>query len=363
MHEKGILHQFDSIVKSFSKRDKIALIHDLDADGVSSGVIVYNSLKLLRGKAPDLVVTQSFKTVELLPKTISLLKKKKISKVIVVDFALDQQPESVKMTENLVDQILVIDHHKSYGKPGKKTFFLKAQLVSDLEPSTYPTSKLAFDLFSRHVNLEKWSWIACVGLIGDNQLEQWRGFIGRCAKDHDSSVEEFTQIMNIISAVEVLAPEKLNGLLKFYASCSSPRQMLSSRYAPYAEKLESEMASLMKKFEKEKQVFPDAQLVWFEFNAKHNIKSAIINSVSNESYPHYTVVFVQGKGDGFVSFSARRQDFKVKMNDILENAVKGFENAGAGGHVPAAAGRCKKKDLPELKRRIIRLLSGPPLKA
>ncbi len=357
MDEKGILPQFDSIVKSFSVRDKIALIHDLDADGVSSGAITFNAITLLRGKAPDLVVTQSFKTVELLPKTISLLKKKKISKVIVVDFALDQQPESVKMAEKLVDQILVIDHHKSYGKPGKKTFFLKAQFVSDLEPSNYPTSKLAFDLFSRHVRLEKWSWIAAIGLLGDNQLEQWRGFIEGAAKEHNSSVAELNEIMLIISAVEVLVPEKLNGLLKFYASCSSPKEMLSSKYASYAEKLESEMASLMKKFEKEKQVFPDAQLVWFEFNAKHNIKSAIINSVSNESYPHYTVVFVQDKGDGFVSFSARRQDFKVKANDLLESAVKGFGDAGAGGHVPAAAGRCKKSDLPELKKRIVAMLS------
>ena len=35
------------------------------------------------------------------------------------------------------------------------------------------------------------------------------------------------------------------------------------------------------------------------------------------------------------------------MNELLENAVRGFEHAGAGGHIPAAAGRIMKKDLPK----------------
>ena len=66
---------------------------------------------------------------------------------------------------------------------------------------------------------------------------------------------------------------------------------------------------------------------------------------------------MQDRGNGFVSFSARRQDFKVKTNDLLEKAVKGFENAGAGGHIPASAGRIKKEDLPEFKKRILKALA------
>ena len=50
MEKNEYLEKFDSIVKAFSKEDKIALIHDLDADGVSSGAITYNAIKLLIGK-------------------------------------------------------------------------------------------------------------------------------------------------------------------------------------------------------------------------------------------------------------------------------------------------------------------------
>src|SRR3989344_4365800 len=90
MPEKGVLARFDSFVKELSKSDRIALIHDLDADGISSGAITINAIRLLRGKGPDAIITQPFKTVELLPKTIAELRKRKINKIVCVDFALDQ---------------------------------------------------------------------------------------------------------------------------------------------------------------------------------------------------------------------------------------------------------------------------------
>ena len=220
MQRKTALKKFDSIVKGFTKRDRIALIHDLDADGVSSGAIAYNAVKLLRGKAPDLVITQPFKTVELLPQTLKLLRRKKISKIIIVDFAAEQYPETLRKAEKIAGQILIIDHHKQYSKGSKKTFILKAQHISGIDPSRYPTSKLVFDLFSRHADIEKLSWVASIGLLGDNQLRQWKKFVVAAAKKHKSSVAEFEKVAGIISAVEVLEPRKLGGLLLLITNAS-----------------------------------------------------------------------------------------------------------------------------------------------
>src|SRR3989344_7296686 len=207
MEKEACLAKFDSIVKSFSADDRIALAPDLDAEGISSGAITYNAIKLLRGRAPDLVITQPYKTVELLPKTIALLKKKKITKLIVVDSALDQQPSSIEAEEKIVSQILVIDHHKDYAPTGlKKTFVIKPQFISDVEPSRYPSAKLAFDLFSRHADMKKCSWIACMGLMGDNQLGQWRDFVESSAAEHSTNVDELWKAVQVISAVETLAP-------------------------------------------------------------------------------------------------------------------------------------------------------------
>ncbi|MCR4335484.1 MAG: DHH family phosphoesterase, partial [archaeon] len=352
MQKKEYLEKFDSIVKGFSKEDRIALIPDLDADGVSAGAIIYNAIKQITGKEPLLII-QHYKTTELLPETLEILKKEKIQKLIIVDSAAEQSKESLEKAEKIVDEILVIDHHKDYNyNSSEKVFIIKAQYINTIDPSKYPSSKLAYDLFSRHADLEKYSWIASVGLIGDNQLKQWESFVETAIANNDSSIEEFFGVMVIISAVETLAPENLGELLVFYANASSPNEIIASEFSKYIEILNNQIDEIMKKFNSDKELFDEQNLVWFEFKSKSNIKSVVINKVSNEMFPNKTIIFVQDKGGDFVSFSVRRQDFKVKTNELLENAVEGFEGAGAGGHIPASAGRIRKKDLPAFKKRI-----------
>ncbi len=356
------LEKFDAIVKSFSRADRIALCHDLDADGLSSAAVAFNAIKLLRGKGPDLVITQRFKTVQLLPESVELLKRKKIQKLIVVDFALDQKPESIAQAKKAMGpkgQIIVIDHHKKYGaKQPENVFILKPQDFSKIEPSRYPCAKLSYDLFSRHVGLSKSSWLACVGLIGDNQIKKWKPFVKSEARRHKTGIKELLGVMEIISAVEVLSPRKLASLLRLLIKAKGPRQVLKSKFAKYAKLLDGQVKKLYRQFNSEKEIHPEQSLVWFAFKSRHNIKSAVINRVSNRLYPDKTVIFVQDRGDGYISFSARNQSFKVKTNELLERAVKGFENAGAGGHVPASAGRIMKKDLPAFKRRVLEFLRG-----
>lgn len=357
LKENDALARFDSIVKAFAGTDRVALCHDLDADGISSGVLAYLGIQRVRGKEPDLVITQPYKTVELLKESIELLRKNKIQKLVVVDFAFDQKPESIERVEEIVEQILVIDHHKMYAeKDFPKTLIVKPQLVSEIEPSQYPCAKLVYDLFSRHCDLSSHSWVACVGLIGDNQLDKWKEFVGETTRKHNTTAQELWKVMEIISAVEVLAHEKLQELLLFIVHSKSPKDVLSSRFAKYSARLKKQVDAIYKKFRAEKEVYKNEELVWFAFKAKKSIKSAVINKASNELYPDKTLVFVQDRGNGFIDFSARRQDMKVKTNELLENAVEGFEKAGAGGHVPASAGRIMKKDLPEFKKRVLKFL-------
>jgi len=355
---KDVIEEFDSIVKAISKEDRIALVHDLDADGLSSAAITSHAIKLFRGKEPELVITQNHKTQMFLKETIDSFEKNKINKVIVLDFALDQHCESIEAAEKIVDQIIVIDHHTNYGCSGKKTFLIKPQLFSETEPSKYPACKLAYDLFSKHVDLNNYSWLVCVGLIGDNQWKTWKDFCEKEVEKHKTNFEELSEVSEIVSSIEVLAIEKLNELVMFLIEANSPREVVDSKFNVYEEKLEEEVSCIMKEFEERKEIFSDKDLVWFEFKTKYRLKSDVINKISNEFYPNKTVIVVQDKGTDFISFSARRQDFKVKTNELLEKAVEGLEDSGAGGHIPASAGRVKRKDFPEFKKKLFELLEN-----
>ncbi len=357
-NSKEKLALFDQAIKQITKKDKIALCPDLDADGISSGAITYVALKKIRGKAPDIVIIQPYKTTEILPETIKKMKQKKINKLIIVDFAFDQNKKEAKKIESQVEKIIVIDHHTDYKLKTKKTFIVKPQHLGKIEPSKYPTSKFCYDLFSRHANIKETSWISSVGLIGDNQLKQWKEFVKKSAKEHKTNLDKLKKISKIISATESLKPKKLKELLNLMVKAKKPKDILKSKFSRLEKKLTKMSNALLKKFNKKKENYEKLDLIWFNFFSKENMKSELINRASNELHPNKTIIVVQDKGDKYLYFSARRQDFKVKVNKLLEKAVKGLKNAGAGGHIPAAAGRIMKKDYEKFKKRIIQELSG-----
>ena len=57
---------------------------------------------------------------------------------------------------------------------------------------------------------------------------------------------------------------------------------------------------------------------------------------------------------GFVSLSARCQNGKVNLNDILKKATGDFNNCTVGGHIQAAGGVFLKKDVKKFKENLLR---------
>ncbi|MEM4262014.1 MAG: DHHA1 domain-containing protein [Candidatus Diapherotrites archaeon] len=354
--EKQALKEFDKNIKNLTKKDTIVLCPDLDADGISAGAITYIALKQIIGKNP-IIVIQPYKTTQILPSTLKKIKKNKANKLVIVDFAFDQSKENAQSTEKKFEKIIVIDHHTDYKTKLKKTFIIKPQHITKIDPSKYPASKFCYDLFSRHTNLEKISWIASVGLIGDNQLKQWKKFVKKTAKKHNTTITEISKVTSIISATESMKPKKLKELLMLIVKAKNPKEIIKSKFSAFERKFKKESNKLLKEFMKKKEVHKKINLIWFEFFSKKNLKSELINRASNEYYPNKTIIVVQDIGNKYLYFSARRQDFKIKMNELLEKAVKNLEKAGAGGHVPAAAGKIMKKDLAKFKNKVIEILS------
>jgi len=76
--------------------------------------------------------------------------------------------------------------------------------------------------------------------------------------------------------------------------------------------------------------------------------------MSSFKMPNKTLVVCQQNGK-MIDISARRQDRKVAVNNLLIEATRGLQNATAGGHIPAAGARILAKDWNLFKQRIIRL--------
>ena len=356
MHKKK-LEEFVSFVRSFDSSDRIAILHDSDADGISAAVICARAVERLRGSPPDLVITQKKRMVSIEKETVRKLKQNRINKFITLDLAVDQEPQKFRPIEKFA-QVLVIDHHKVYSNlSSKKTVFIKAsELSPKVEPSKYATSKLVFDLFSRVTDLSDLDWVACVGMVGDFSVNAWKSFVNHVLKTKKLSMHQIKGCTEIVNAVEIIHVDDISSLFQLFYKASHPKDLLESRFSSYREKVEEERSRLLKEFDKKSEAHPKQELIFFQFKSKYSIKSAVVDYLSTKIFPNKTLVVVEDIGNGILTISARRQDYKVKMNDLLEKAVKPLTGGIAGGHVPAAGGKIRRADLAQFKANVLKIL-------
>lgn len=333
----------------------IAVVYHPDADGFTSAFIVSKAIERLRGKKPELIFCQERSHVEITGKTVRKLKKAKIGCVITVDLCVDQEPKNIKKLEKFAF-LLVIDHHKMYRDlNSKKTFFIKAGNVSKIDGSRYPASKLSYDLFSQIVNLSDVSWASAVGIMGDNALHQWENFVEKSARKAKVNIDTLLKVKRVIDGVEALNGKGFKVLMKEFENAKTPKDILKAKISKYSKLLQEKLDELIDKAERNAEFYPEIEFMLFEFSEKFNIKSALINELSRR-YKNRTIIVIEDLGKETLGISARRQDFRVKMNELLEKATAGLKGSKGGGHIPAAGGRIKRKDFWKFKGRVISML-------
>jgi single-stranded DNA-specific DHH superfamily exonuclease len=123
----------------------------------------------------------------------------------------------------------------------------------------------------------------------------------------------------------------------------------------YKARLNKELAKWQKDFKKSAEFYKSEELIFYKFKPPFEIKSALIDSLTLK-YPDKTLIIFQDLGEKNIRFSARRQDFKVKMNELLEAAVKGIPGANAGGHIPASAGAVPRAQFTVFKENVLEIL-------
>ncbi|MDO8647622.1 MAG: DHHA1 domain-containing protein [Candidatus Diapherotrites archaeon] len=347
-----ILQEFDNYVKSLSSKDRVGILTDNDTDGITAGVLVFKALYQITGKFPELVLFAPKRSAPISEETVKELKKKKINKFICTDISLDQESRLLfaKKIAKFA-KILNIDHHKVYGKLPKGSVLVKPQFFSKKESSSYCSAKLCFDLFSRHASLKGSEWIAIVGLFGDKAEKDWPDFL-EAHLNHNPSKAKLEQLNETLTAVRILdfprIPDCFNNLLS-----TEPKTALNA-FFKYNKKYEKILDKGEKAFWKNAECFPGLEYCFYFSEENHTSASALINRISDKA-KNTTLIIAQNADNG-ISFSSRRQDRKVAVNDLLEEAVKNLNGGTAGGHAPAAGGKIRAQDLQKFRQNVLEIL-------
>ncbi|MCX8190288.1 MAG: DHHA1 domain-containing protein [Candidatus Diapherotrites archaeon] len=339
------IKRFKNFLDSFSSFN---LFYHGDADGLCSAVIFSKAVEKL---CKTVRFAAAVESPDALPE---FFQKKRLENAVILDIAADSAKTFLEWLSTKAN-VLIIDHHKAYNDfKSEKVIIIKPQTISAIEPSSYPASKLCFDLCSTLVNLEGFSWVASVGIIGDFAYKKWASFVETSAKSASVSVNDLEQIADIITSVQVVSPNRFPELLELFMF-ANPKAIIKSDFDSLRQKALEELALWKKEFYKNAEFHEKEGLYFFTIKPKYRIKSMLIDSLTKE-IPDKTIIIAEDLGGYEIRFSARRQDFKVPMNSLLENAIVGIKGATAGGHIPAAAGKIPREKLLEFKEKVISFL-------
>jgi single-stranded DNA-specific DHH superfamily exonuclease len=359
--------RIDRFMMSFSPQEKVAIIHDADPDGVCSAVVLSRMIEKLRGKPADLhYSTRKFVRNSITPDVMKMLKQKRISKVIFTDLPVHEDAAAVKRLEKQCE-VLIIDHHTFFHDiiSDRAVLAMPQILADDVDPSKYTASKLAYDLTSRHTNMEDYDWIASVGLIGDMGGSAWPEFLSKVFEHNklkpnpnDWFRTELGKVSELLLGAMIVDDKYAGYCYDLLMKCKSPADVLADKKLSALRKsIEQETSKWVKSAQKLMQKDDKLRLIWYEISPKYHLNSPISTMLSlNPKYHDYAILVVEKNRD-IVRVSGRCQSKRVKMNELLKNAVKGLKDAAGGGHIPAAGAHFKPADIGKFKERILEGLS------
>ena len=358
--KQGLVKRFKDFISSINKKDKVAVLHHTDPDGVCSGVIISKLIEKTRNKKIDLRINQKGNIHNITKETFDKLKKNKINIIIITDLSADEHLKDIKKLLKFA-KVLIIDHHPVYNNIKLKNIvMIKSSLVSDIPSAKYCAAKLCYDLGNLVADLSDLDWIAAVGSIGDIATEPFKSWLNKVFKKYKISMKKdlfktkLGKVAVIFSSAEAVSHKNVGLCFKILYRAKNYSEVLNSSIKKFQKKIDDELKYYIKNLNSLAFVYPKINLIFYDVNSKNNIKSQLCTLLGIK-YPNKTIICVSFEKD-LASVSARRGDSNVSVNKLLQSAVKGFCNANAGGHIPAAGACFPKKYYKKFKKRVINLL-------
>lgn len=336
----GSEKRFSEFISKLNDKDKIALVSHVDTDGIVSAKVVNKVLNADMLKFVDYA--------ELNDSLVEGLKKSGVKKVVMTDLCVKNREFILKIEK--FAEILLIDHHPPLEDfNSERTVFIDAQ--------GYCAAYMCYYLFSKVQNLEKMDWLVACASVADwmyfknaswmKEIYEKYGdeFVGTPEMVRES--RKFWPLIVVISNAIIYFTEDLK---RVYDSIGDEFGKVGD-LGKYSDEVEAEIENCLRRFEKEKILIKDGY--FWEFSSKLPVRSSVITIASCRN-PGKTIIMAQEKG-AYYKFSARRQDGKVNVNELLVNLTRGMEGSNAGGHAMASGGFILIKDKEEFKKRLLGL--------
>lgn len=335
----GLEKRFFDFVSRLTDKDKIAFVSHTDLDGITSAKVANMVLSANIIKFIDYI--------DLNDNLVKELRDKKVTKVIFFD--LDFERASIIKSIEQFAEILIIDHHIFMSDlNSNKTVFLSAP--------GYCSSYICYYLFSKIQNVSKFDWLVAAASLSDFCYRKNAEWLMQIKEKYGDkfSIEEMTKLSRIYDLAHKLALT----LIYFRENLNEAYRMIGDNIDSvgnldnYAKDVQKEIDESAILFEKEKKVYGGGEIYFWEFAPEFYIKSILINGLSMK-YKNKTLIIVENNKTYF-EVSARRQDGKVNLVEMLKKLTFGFKGT-SGGHMCSAGATIYPENIAEFRENVRRL--------
>lgn len=331
--------RFFSFISRLNEKDRIAIVSHTDLDGVASAKV-----------ANEVISANVLKFVDYIDVNEELvkdLKSRGINKIVLTDIDFDK-PDLIKSMEKFAE-ILIIDHHLFRNDlNSEKTTFLSAE--------GYCTTYICYYLFYKVQNISNLDWLVAAASISDLCYHKNFEWVMDVKKKYGDTfdIEEMSKRSRIYDLATKLALTlvyfrgKINEAYKLIGNSVHDIGVLDN----YVRDVQKEIERSLARFDKEKRIFANGEVYFWEFAPEFFIKSLLIHELSLR-HKDKTIIIVENNGRCY-EVSVRRQDGKVNLVELLKKLT--FEmNATSGGHFKAAGATILPENIAEFRRRVANL--------
>jgi len=349
----------NELAKLLDNVSKAVVMYHIDSDGICSAKIMNEALHRF-----------SIEVVDYFPATPKLLNssdfqigvdRSRPDIIIILDCYLSADSCLFKNNKDL--KFLIIDHHDVKNIPsGDNVLYINPKLNN--VKKYIPAAKIVFDTVKKLVEIDDLDWVSAIGIIGDSGAPQHKSFIQKVfekygletGKDKKYFFDSFLgRLSNIVDTGKIVkGSDGANISLKVLQESGTPREFYEKAYQlrQWYDKVEDYIENELLNFEQKKEEIKELDLIFYVFKPEFHVGS-VLSTIASFKHSHKTVVLFSKKNAQTTTINFRRQDKKYDMGLLAAKSTEGLQNAGGGGHVPAAGGHIQTSDLNALKGKII----------
>jgi len=325
-----------NFIKDLSDKDKVAIFSHTDVDGIVAAKIVNQVI------GADIIRFMNYSEIN--DDLLKWIKEKKINKIFMSDISFPDR-KFLRRVEKLA-KVVIVDHHTfKEDLNTEKSVFINAQ--------GFCASYLCYYLFSRTQNLENYDWLVVCASLYDWLYEKNRDWMKKVYEKYGERFDlsekhiknsRFWKLQYDISLASLYFDKDLEKVFNALGANFGDIGNLPA----HAKEVDSEIVRSISDFYVKKEDIKEG--CFMEFDSRFPVEAIVVNLLSAGT-PNKTFIVCQKEGN-YIKVSARRQDGKINLPELLRNLVQGFDDSTAGGHIKAAGASLPIKHMDEFRKRL-----------